>query len=425
MLIVDNHGCYNDFMENNIDNKAIQSNTDLESMPPTQEYNHSVTTKIILTSVITAIATTLVLGYFSASQTPNNSPVTKIVSESENAIVNAVEKANPAVVAITISKNVPTYEQFYQNVPGPFGGFGFQIPQLRQNGTELQEIGGGSGFLVSADGYIVTNKHVVADTEAQYAVFTNDGKKYEAKVIDRDPVQDLAVIKIEGKNFPSLSFADSDQVKLGQTVIAIGNALAEFRNTVSLGIVSGLSRRITASDGRGNSELLDQLIQTDAGINSGNSGGPLLNLSGEVIGVNVAVANGANSIGFALSSNSVKNIVDSVKTNGKIVRPYLGIRYAEINKELQQRNNLPVDYGVLVIGGNTATELAVIPGSPADKAGIQVNDIILEVDGTKLDENTSLPSIIGRKKVGDRVALKLLSKGSEKMITVTLEEMDL
>ncbi|QQS22897.1 trypsin-like peptidase domain-containing protein [bacterium] len=390
--------------------------------PATPEPAASDTKKIVITSLITALITTLVVGYvFNPSQ--NNRTSVRTVSESENAVVDAVEAANPAVVAITISKNVPTYERFYQNIPGPFGGF--QIPQLRQNGTELQEIGGGSGFLVSSDGYIVTNKHVVADTTAQYTVFTNDGKKYEAKVIDRDPVQDLAVMKIDGNNFPSLNFADSDQVKLGQTVIAIGNALAEFRNTVSLGIVSGLSRSITASDGRGNSESLDQLIQTDAGINSGNSGGPLLNLSGEVIGVNVAVANGANSIGFALSSNSVKNIVESVKTNGKIIRPYLGVRYTEINKELQEQNNLSVDYGVLVTGGRTESELAVLPGSPADKAGIVANDIILEIDGQKIDEGNRLPSIMSKKKVGDRVTLKLLSKGSEKMITVILEEMKL
>lgn len=380
------------------------------------------TKKIIITSLITALVTTLIVGYFFNPTQPKPTGV-RTVSQSENAVVDAVEAANPAVVAITISKNVPTYEQFYQNIPGPFGGFGFQIPQLRQNGTQLQEIGGGSGFLVSSDGYIVTNKHVVADATAQYTVFTNDGKKYEAKVIDRDPVQDLAVIKIDGNNFPSLNFADSDQVKLGQSVIAIGNALAEFRNTVSLGIVSGLSRSITASDGQGNSESLDQLIQTDAGINSGNSGGPLLNLSGEVIGVNVAVANGANSIGFALSSNSVKNIVESVKTNGKIIRPYLGVRYTPVNAKVKEENNLSVDYGALILNGETPEQLAVMPGSPADKAGLVANDIILEVDGVKIDDKNTLPGMLGKKKVGDRVTLKVLSKGNEKMVTVTLEEM--
>lgn len=405
-------------MENNIN--STQNN-------PEKIINFSKETKqIIITSIVTAVITTVAsLAIFTnvyKDQLGNSSKQNnelRNLSQSENAVVDAVKGANPAVVAITISKNVPTYERYIQNVPGFFGGF--QIPQLRQNGTELKEVGGGSGFLVSEDGYIVTNKHVVADTTAQYAIFTNDGKKYDATVVARDPSLDLAVIKIDGSGFPSLKFGDSDKVEVGQTAIAIGNALAEFRNTVSVGVVSGLARSITASDSMGGRENLDQLIQTDAGINPGNSGGPLLNLSGEVIGVNVAVAD-ANSIGFALSSNSVKNVVDSVKKTGKIVRPYLGVRYIPITADVKQKNNLSVDYGVLVVNGETDADLAVIPGSPADKAGLQANDIILEIDGKKLDDKTSLQSVVAGKKVGDSISLKLLSKGVEKTITATLEE---
>lgn len=405
-------------MENNIN--STQNN-------PEKIINFSKETKqIIITSIVTAVITTVAsLAIFTnvyKDQLGNSSKQNnelRNLSQSENAVVDAVKGANPAVVAITISKNVPTYERYIQNVPGFFGGF--QIPQLRQNSTELKEVGGGSGFLVSEDGYIVTNKHVVADTTAQYAVFTNDGKKYDATVVARDPSLDLAVIKIDGSGFPSLKFGDSDKVEVGQTAIAIGNALAEFRNTVSVGVVSGLARSITASDSMGGRENLDQLIQTDAGINPGNSGGPLLNLSGEVIGVNVAVAD-ANSIGFALSSNSVKNVVDSVKKTGKIVRPYLGVRYIPITADVKQKNNLSVDYGVLVVNGETDADLAVIPGSPADKAGLQANDIILEIDGKKLDDKTSLQSVVAGKKVGDSISLKLLSKGVEKTITATLEE---
>lgn len=351
-------------------------------------------------------------------------------SPSDDAVINAVKKANPAVVAITVSKNVPVYEQYYERVPSPWSDFfgddffgGFTVPQLRQRGTELREVGGGSGFLVSSDGYIVTNRHVVADENAEYTVFTNEGKKYDAKVVARDPALDLAVIKIEGSGFEHLRFGDSDKLQVGQTVIAIGNALAEFRNTVSVGVVSGLSRSITASDRMGNVEALDQLIQTDAGINSGNSGGPLLNLAGEVVGVNVAMADGAENIGFALSSNSVKSIVESVQKTGKIVRPYLGVRYVAINEEIKEKNNLSIDYGVLVQRGAGAGDLAVIPGSPADKAGIMENDIILEIDGIKLTDEQSLASVIRTKKVGDTVRLKVLSKGKEKVVPVTLEEM--
>lgn len=365
-----------------------------------------------------------------APTAPSTTSDAPLYTSEEVAVVNAVKKTNPAVVAITISKNVPVYEQYYERIPSPFQDFfgdsffgGFTVPQLRQKGSELREVGGGSGFLVSADGYIVTNRHVVADEKAEYTVFTNDGKKYDAKVIARDPALDLAIIKINGSGFEHLTFGDSDKLQVGQSVIAIGNALAEFRNTVSVGVVSGLSRSITASDRMGSTESLDQLIQTDAGINPGNSGGPLINLAGEVVGVNVAMADGAENIGFALSSNSVKSIVESVQKTGKIVRPYLGIRYVEIDDALKEKNHLDVDYGVLVQRGTEVGDLAVIPGSPADKAGIVENDIILEIDGTKLTSDKSLSGIIRTKKVGDTVRLKVLSKGKEKTVTATLEEM--
>lgn len=395
----------------------------------------------ILISVCLSVCITRILFVLGAFETTRNSESgtdkTNIQStyshtEYESLVIGAVDKANPAVVAITISKNVPTYEQYYQNSPNPFGGFfgnpfeqffNFSVPQLRQNGTEKKEIGGGSGFLVSEDGYIVTNKHVVQDEEAEYAVFLNDGAKYDAQVIARDPMLDIAVIKIEGKNFTHLSFANSDNIKLGQSVIAIGNALAEFRNTVSTGIVAGISRSITASDGRGSSEVLDQLIQTDAAINPGNSGGPLLNLQGEVIGVNVAVASGAENVGFALSSNSVKNIIESVKETGKIVRPFIGIRYVPITTDIAKKNNLDIDYGILVQRGTEVADLAVIPGSPADKAGIVENDIITHVDGKKLTEDVHLASIILTKKAGDTIELTVLHKGDEKKVSVKLDMM--
>jgi serine protease Do len=402
--------------------------------------------KNIATTVLVAAITSMLVGagflswikhnpsYLSktsTSRSTDNSDQENILHPYEQKVVDTVKKADPAVVAITVSKNVPIYERYLERAPSPFEDFfggdlfgGFAIPQLRQKGTELRKIGGGSGFLVSADGYIVTNRHVVSDEQAEYTVFTNDGKKYDAKVVARDPVLDLAILKINGSNFEYLTFGDSDKLQVGQTVIAIGNALAEFRNTVSVGVVSGLSRSIVASDSSGgNTETLDQLIQTDAGINPGNSGGPLLNLSGEVIGVNVAVAQGAENIGFAISSNSVKNIVESVKQTGKIVRPYLGIRYVEIDQEVKEKNKLPYDYGVLVQRGANPSDLAVIPGSPADKAGIVENDIILEIDGIKLTSDRSLASIIRTKNVGDTVTLKISSKGKEKTVKVTLEEM--
>jgi serine protease Do len=357
-------------------------------------------------------------------------PSYEVVPE-EARVVSIVEKANPAVVSIVITKNVPILEQYYQKF-NPFGNdfwnqffgddFGFVIPQLRQKGTKKQEVGGGTGFFISPDGLIVTNKHVVSDNDAEYTVLTNDGKKYDAKVLAKDSMLDIAILKIKGDNFPYLTLGDSSKLKLGQTVIAIGNALGEFRNSVSVGVISGLSRTIRASDYRGNIESLDEVIQTDAAINPGNSGGPLLDLNGKVIGVNVAMERGAENIAFALPINALKPVIDSVKQYGEIIRPYLGIRYTVITEELKQKNHLPVDYGVIVTRGNNPNELAVIPGSPADKAGIQENDIILEADDIKLTPDKSLANIIRQKKVGDVIKLKILHKGQEKTVEVKLEK---
>lgn len=342
----------------------------------------------------------------------------------ESFVIDAVKKTNPAVVAIVISKQVPKYEAYYDNT-NPFGdlfqGFNFAIPQYKQNGTEKKEVGGGSGFLVSADGLIVTNKHVVSDQNAEYTVFMNDGKKYTATVVARDSVLDIALIRISGNSFPYLSLGNSDKLEVGQSVIAIGNALAEYRNTVSVGVVSGLARSVIAGDGTGKSELLDKVIQTDAAINPGNSGGPLLNLHGQVIGVNVAIVSGSQNIGFALPINSVKSAIESVKNTGKIVRPYVGIRYLQITETLKNKNDLPVDYGILVQKGDSKDELAVVPGSPADKAGIVENDIILSIDGIKLDIDTSFASIIRQKKVGQSITLRVLSRGIEKNVSLVLE----
>ncbi len=345
----------------------------------------------------------------------------------ESAVISAVEKASPAVVSIIITKDVPILEQYYDdNSNSPlnqfFGNFQFRVPQLRQNGTEEQEIGGGSGFLISKDGLVMTNKHVVSETDASYTVFTSDGEKHEAKVLAQDPVNDVAVLKIEGDNYSFLQFADSDQLKVGQTVIAIGNALSEFDNTVSVGVVSGLSRSIVASSNYGSTEKLDQVIQTDAAINQGNSGGPLLNLNGDVVGVNVAVAVDSENIGFALPSNLVKEAAQNVEETGKISRPYLGVRYTTVTDEIQSANHLQYNYGALVMRGQTVSELAVVPGSPANKAGIVEGDIILEIDGQKIDEDNPLANIVGKKKVGDQVQIKLWHQGQETQITATLEE---
>jgi serine protease Do len=335
-------------------------------------------------------------------------------------IVNAIAEVNDAVVSIIITKEVPVFERYYETFD-PFGLFGgFSVPRVRENGTELREIGGGSGFIVSNDGMIVTNRHVVEDDEAFYSVLLNDGTAYDAVVLARDPQLDIAILKIDEPLESSLTYArfgDSESLRLGETVIAIGNALAEFRNSVSVGVVSGLARSVVATDGMGRSEQLDQVIQTDAAINPGNSGGPLLNLDGEVIGVNVATSRGADNIGFALPAHIVKRVVESVRENGEIIRPYLGVRYVMLNSEMAERNGLPVSYGAYIIGGDDA---AVLPGSPADRAGLADGSVILSIDGVTLRE-TELATVLRGKEVGQEIELVVWQDGVERTVSVTLE----
>lgn len=342
----------------------------------------------------------------------------RIIDE-ESAIIDTVEKTSPAVISIVISKDVPIFKN-----RDPFNlffsPFDSQAPEML--GTEKQKVGGGSGFLVSADGFIVTNRHVVSDTNADYTVITSDGKEYPAKVMARHPSADLAVIKIEGKNFPVLELGESKSLKIGQTVIAIGYSLGEFTNTVNKGIISGLKRNITAGSGLGGVEQLTNIIQTDAAINPGNSGGPLIDLNGRAIGVNVAMAQGAENIGFAIPIGQVKKTIDQVKKQGKISIPFIGIRYIILNDELKNKNDLPYNYGALVVRGDTVTDFAVVPGSPADKAGIMENDIVLEINGKKIDANDQLGDIISSYNIGDEITLNVWHKGDIKEVKVKLEE---
>jgi len=336
-------------------------------------------------------------------------------TEHERQIIDVVRRSLGAVVSVVIYKDVPMIEQyfdsgddFFKDIPPEFRPFfDFKIPRYREKGTEKKQIGGGSGFIISEDGLVLTNKHVVVDTNAEYVVVTNDNKEYKAKVLARDPVQDLAVLKINASGLHPLPLGDSNKNVLGQTVIAIGNALGEFKNTVSVGVISGLGRKVQASGGSIN-EIIEGAIQTDAAINQGNSGGPLLNLRGEVIGINTAMAFGAENIGFAIPINKAKKAIQSVKTTGKIAVAYLGVRYQIITPTLKEKNNLPVDYGAWIMGDKNKNEPAVVSGSAAEKAGLKEGDIILEVDGKKIDAENTLSSLIQKHSVGDTVVLKII-----------------
>lgn len=340
----------------------------------------------------------------------------------EQAVINAVKTASPSVVSIVISKNVPVYQEKVVNPFGEIPGFEIRIPQRVEVGKELKQVGSGSGFIVSSDGLILTNKHVVLDESAEYTVIIDDDTKYPAKILAKDPVQDLAVIKIDGDNFPAIKLGNSDSVQVGQTAIAIGNALGKFSNTVSVGVVSGNERTISASNTSGSfSEVLENVIQTDAAINQGNSGGPLLNLRGEVIGVNVANAEGAQAIGFAIPINIAKKGVEQVSKTNKITYPFLGVRYVLVSDKVKKDNNLSVDYGALIKSG-TDGEPAVYDGSAAQKAGLKEGDVILEFDGQKITPQTSMAKIIQKYNPGDTVIIKVLRGGAELNLEVTLGE---
>lgn len=328
----------------------------------------------------------------------NTTTTNKLVLEESSAIIDATKKISPAVVSVLSKTDI---QNFF--------------------GQTYQQEGGGTGFIITSDGLILTNKHVVSDANAEYTVFTADGKDYKAKIMATDSYNDLAVIKIEATGLPVVELGDSDQLQTGQWVIAVGNALAEFQNSVTVGVISAKDRKITASGG-GSSEQLTGLLQTDTAINAGNSGGPLVNLKGQVVGINTAVASGAQNIGFAIPINSAKTAIDSIKKTGKIVRPYMGVRSINITKELAQANNLSVDHGALVYRGSGVGEFAITPSSPADKAGIQENDIILSINGEEINENRPITQIVQKYNPGDEIELKILRKGKEITVKLTLGE---
>lgn len=353
------------------------------------------------------------------------------VSE-ESATVDVVKKASASVANIVITKDLSdVYGRTGPNV-FPFDdffefGFPFEF-QFRQpsGGRELprgkQQVGGGSGFVISSDGLLLTNKHVIADDDAEYTVVLNDGRELPGKVLAKDPVNDIAIIKINASKLKPLQLGDSNTIQIGQTVIAIGNTLGEYRNTVTRGVVSGINRVVQAADQTGSTEIIQEAIQTDAAINPGNSGGPLLDLSGRVIGINTAVNREGQSIGFSIPINVAKRAVESVKKYGRIIRPWLGVRYVMVDEEIKKRNNLTVDQGALVIGNGERKELAVIPGSPADKAGLREGDVIVSVNGVKIERGHALANEVIKFAPGDKVTLNVVTRGKEREVVIRLEE---
>ncbi len=325
----------------------------------------------------------------------------------------------PAVITIAASKDLPKIEGFYSL---PYNNQNYIVPKIKGNKKFETKIGGASGFIVSRDGYIITSSHVVSDQEANYTAILEPTKKYPIKIMSRDPLNDIAVLKIDGDNFPFLELGDSSKIKIGEQVVAVGNPLGEFYDTISAGIVSGLSRLINTQNSTTEKlTRLKGLIQTDAAINPGNSGGPLINTQSKVIGINTAMVSGAQNLGFAIPINYAKKDLQEIKKYGKIKRPFLGIKYIIINKEIAEQNDLPVIHGALIIRERLGEE-AVVAKSVAGKSGLKEFDIILEVDGEKITEENYLSDILEKKEIGDEIDLKVLRKKKILNISLKLEE---
>lgn len=337
----------------------------------------------------------------------NSSGSVKVVKEESN-VISVVKKVSPSVVTIAIKNPVSTFGE------DPFSLF-FGVEPTPEEG-ENQEQYIGTGFVVKKEGIIVTNKHVVS-RQTDYMVIDEKGSKYEVDKIYRDPSNDIAILSVKNPpptGLPVIPLGSSSNLEVGQSVIAIGTALGEFRNTVTTGVVSGLGRGITAgSSFEGFAERLDNVIQTDAAINPGNSGGPLLDAGGMVIGVNTAVSVQGQNIGFAIPINLVKESLNNFNQTGQFSRPYLGVSYSIISERAALLNEIP--RGALV--------QQVIDGSSAQEAGIVEGDIITKIDGNQINEkDTTLAILISKKKVGDKITVTLYRDGETKDVTVTLKE---
>lgn len=366
------------------------------------------------------LLTCLALGFFGSlagvkvSNRPASSGVSnadqKVVLNESQLISDIAKNVGQSVVSIDVSSQSNQMDIF-----------GYQ--------RSVSQRSAGTGVILSKDGYILTNRHVIPENAQKVAVTLSDGTRLtDVDVVGRttsSDTLDIAFLKIKdakNKELHPAKLGDSSKARVGDKVVAIGNALGQFQNTVTSGIISGFGRSVQAgSESGGDSESLQNLLQTDAAINQGNSGGPLVNINGEVIGINTAVAgNSAQNIGFAIPINDTQGLIKSVLNTGKLQRPYLGVRYVMLTDDYAYKFNLSVKRGAYIAPSEDGSP-SVIPDSPAEKAGIKEKDIITKVDSTKIDESNSLVSLVSRKAVGETVELTIIRDGNEKTITVKLE----
>ena len=320
----------------------------------------------------------------------------------ETSVANIVSKVTPAVVSIISETRSSGYSYFFSS------------------GTTQSA---GTGMIVSKDGYVLTNKHVI-DGATKVTVVTDAGDTYDdVDIVGEDPLNDVAYLKINGaKDLPTIALGDSKTVAVGQPVLAIGNALGAYQNSVTQGIISGTGRSVTAGDSNGNNqETLTDMLQTDAAINPGNSGGPLVNAAGEVIGINTAVATSANGLGFAIPISATKGMLNRIMEGGKAERAYLGLTYVTVTAEVAKEAKLSVNHGAYIYNSSSRSGEAIVKNGPADKAGIKTKDVITKVGNVEVGRAGSISTLIGEYKVGDPVQLTYVRDGKEYTTNVTLE----
>lgn len=339
--------------------------------------------------------------YASRYFTPNSNPAfgttvdgNSTVTAEESSIAAVAEKVGPSVVSIVVET-------------------GSNSPYSTAGGAA------GTGIIVSADGYVLTNNHVV-ESATKVSLIDSKGELYEnVSIIGRDPLNDIAFLKITSdKSFTPATLGSSSTIRTGQQVVAIGNALGQYSNTVTSGIISGTGRPVTAGTEAGDTESLTDLIQTDASINPGNSGGPLVNMAGQVIGVNTAIAEDANGIGFAIPINATKGVLAGVLDTGKISRSYLGVNYLTVTPDVAREYKLSINTGAYVYAANNANP--VVSGSPANKAGLKSGDIITKINDETLGTQGSLLSILGEYRPGDKITITYLRDGKDGTTSLTL-----
>ncbi|RJQ26627.1 PDZ domain-containing protein [Candidatus Parcubacteria bacterium] len=342
----------------------------------------------------------------------------------KNQTTRTIKKVMPSVVSIVLKKPKELVEkELKEEQKSIRQKTHIEIPEEKIDERGLVEIGGGSGFIIDGSGIILTNRHVIEESDVLYVVTTHDNQTYDAELLAKDPVDDIAILRIHpARKLPSIKLGDSSHVELGQTVLAFGNALGLFKDTVSSGIVSGLSRAVSARENE-NSPVQEMrgLIQTDAAINPGNSGGPLVNIYGRVVGINAAVVAEAENISFAIPINVAKRDLKDLKKYGKIRRPLFGVRYLILNKTIKEKMKMPTDYGALITKEHII-DIAIAPGSPADKAGLRENDILLTWNGVPITETQGIQDFLENHGIGDRVTLTVLRNDIEIEKQVTLEE---